>query len=69
MPQGARSKNRSFVHVGIQEQQIEDLSPTINEAHFIAKPFLPKEILQKKSAILGNTDACKIDDEMVGNKL
>ena len=43
--------------------------PTIKEAHFIAKPFLPKEILQKANAILGNMDACEVDDEMVGDKL
>jgi two-component system cell cycle sensor histidine kinase/response regulator CckA len=54
---------------GYESNQIAKLSPGIQNAHFIAKPFLPKEILQKANAILGNMDVCEIDDEAVDDKV
>ena len=41
---------------GHRTGQLADLSLSIGNAHFIAKPFLPKDFLQVVDAILGNTD-------------
>jgi two-component system cell cycle sensor histidine kinase/response regulator CckA len=49
---------------GYRTDQIADLSPGIKGAHFIAKPFLPRDIVQRVNEILGNSDVCiPLDDE------
>ena len=39
---------------GYRSDQIADLSPGIKHSHFIAKPFLPKHLIQRIDEILGN---------------
>jgi two-component system cell cycle sensor histidine kinase/response regulator CckA len=49
---------------GYDADQISNLSPGLRDAHFMAKPFLPRDLVQRVNEILGNSDACIIlDDE------
>jgi DNA-binding response OmpR family regulator len=49
---------------GYRTSQILDLSPGIRDAHFMAKPFLPKDLVRRVNEILGNSDICiPRDDE------
>jgi CheY-like chemotaxis protein len=45
--------------------QQEHILPTgIPDAHFIAKPFYPRDLVQRVNTILGNSDVCiLLDDE------
>jgi two-component system, cell cycle sensor histidine kinase and response regulator CckA len=38
---------------------------SIGDAQFIAKPFLPRVLVQRVNEILGNTDVCVLPDEEV----
>jgi two-component system, cell cycle sensor histidine kinase and response regulator CckA len=50
---------------GFRTDQIADIAPSIQKAHFIAKPFLPRDLVMRVNSILGNTDVCiLLDDEM-----
>ena len=48
---------------GYRTDQISDLSPGIKDAHFLAKPFLPKPLVQRVNDILGNSDICILPDD------
>jgi CheY-like chemotaxis protein len=43
---------------GYRTDQIADLAPGIQKAHFIAKPFLPRDLVKRVNSILGNTEVC-----------
>jgi DNA-binding response OmpR family regulator len=47
---------------GYRSEQID--TGALMDAHFIAKPFLPRTLVQRVNQILGNTDVCTlIEDE------
>ena len=49
---------------GYRPQHIAQIAPHIKEVHFIAKPFLPKDLVHRVNTILGNSDVCiLLDDE------
>jgi two-component system, cell cycle sensor histidine kinase and response regulator CckA len=50
---------------GLRTDQIEDLTPSIQKAHFIAKPFLPRDLVMRVNSILGNTEVCVLLEEEV----
>ncbi len=50
---------------GYRPAQIADLAPKASTVHFIAKPFLPRDLVKKVNAILDNDDVCSLlDDEL-----
>jgi two-component system cell cycle sensor histidine kinase/response regulator CckA len=48
---------------GYRTDQIVDIAPSIQKAHFIAKPFLPRDLVKRVNSILGNTEVCLLLDE------
>lgn len=49
---------------GYKPEQIAHLTPGINHAQFIAKPFLPRDLVMRVNAVLGNSEVCvPLDDE------
>jgi two-component system cell cycle sensor histidine kinase/response regulator CckA len=48
---------------GYRTDQIAELAPGIQQAHFIAKPFLPRDLVKRVNNILGNTDVCILLDD------
>lgn len=48
---------------GFRSDQIEDVSPGIKDAHFLAKPFLPRDLVHSVNEILGNSDDCVFLDD------
>jgi CheY-like chemotaxis protein len=49
---------------GYQSAHVAASLPGIEDAHFIAKPFLPRSLVQQVNAILGNDDVCVLlEDE------
>ena len=43
---------------------ITELAPDIVEdVHFIAKPFFPRDIVQRVNEILNNTEICTLSDD------
>jgi two-component system, cell cycle sensor histidine kinase and response regulator CckA len=49
---------------GYKPEQILHMTPGIGSGQFIAKPFLPRELVRRVNEILGNTDTCiLLDDE------
>jgi CheY-like chemotaxis protein len=49
---------------GYQPEQIGALAAPLRDAHFIAKPFFPRDLVHRVNTILGNTDVCALlDDE------
>ena len=43
---------------------ISELAPGMEDVHFIAKPFLPRDLVQRVNEILGNEEVCTLlDDE------
>jgi two-component system cell cycle sensor histidine kinase/response regulator CckA len=48
--------------------RISALAPSLKEPQFIAKPFFPRDLVQRVNVILGNTDVCVLlDDEPEAN--
>ena len=48
---------------GYRPEQIAEVAPTLKTTHFIAKPFLPKDLVRRVNELLGNTDVCTpLDD-------
>jgi two-component system cell cycle sensor histidine kinase/response regulator CckA len=43
---------------GYRPEQITALAPAFKDRHFIAKPFLPRDLVRRVNAILGNDDVC-----------
>jgi two-component system cell cycle sensor histidine kinase/response regulator CckA len=41
----------------------EQVAPMVARSHFIAKPFLPRALVQRVNEILGNTDVCVLIEE------
>jgi len=51
---------------GYKPEHIADLAPNISEVHFIAKPFLPRDLVQRVNNILNNTEVCALlEDELL----
>jgi CheY-like chemotaxis protein len=51
---------------GYRAEQIAEVAPGITDrAHFIAKLFLPADLVRRVNAILGNTDICSLLDDEV----
>ena len=48
---------------GFRSDQTKDLSPGIEDAHFLAKPFLPRDLVRSVNVILGNSDDCLFLDD------
>jgi len=49
---------------GFTAEHIKVHAPPLGKgAHFIAKPFLPKDLVQRVNAILGNEEVCTLRDE------
>ncbi|MGA7237428.1 MAG: response regulator [Bryobacteraceae bacterium] len=49
---------------GFRTDEIADIAPSIQKAHFIAKPFLPRDLVMRVNSILGNTEVCVLlEDE------
>jgi DNA-binding NarL/FixJ family response regulator len=48
---------------GYRTDQIVDIAPSIQKAHFIAKPFLPRDLVKRVNTILGNTEVCLLLDD------
>ena len=49
---------------GWSSSLISELVPDMKEVHFIAKPFTPRDLVQRVNDILGNEDVCTLlDDE------
>jgi DNA-binding response OmpR family regulator len=47
---------------GYQQEHV--LPSTIKDAHFIAKPFYPRDLVERVNTILGNSEVCVLlDDE------
>jgi two-component system cell cycle sensor histidine kinase/response regulator CckA len=50
---------------GYRPEQIAQLSPNISAVHFIAKPFLPRDLVRRVNVILDNSEVCVLlDDEI-----
>ena len=50
---------------GYGSDQLVKHAPELKDAHFIAKPFMPKALVQRVNEILGNVDVCvPMDDEV-----
>ena len=45
---------------GYKAEQIAEMAPGLKEAQFIAKPFLPRDLVHKVNVILGNSDVCTL---------
>src|SRR5580704_1945086 len=43
---------------GYQPGQLLEIAPGIRDVHFIAKPFLPRDLVQRVNGILGNEEIC-----------
>jgi two-component system cell cycle sensor histidine kinase/response regulator CckA len=39
---------------------ISELAPGMNDIHFIAKPFFPRDLVQRVNEILGNEEVCTL---------
>ena len=51
---------------GWSRELITELAPDLKEVHFMAKPFLPRDLVQKINEILGNSEVCKLlEDETI----
>jgi len=48
---------------GYRPEHIAALAPTIREVHFIAKPFTPRNLVERVNAILGNVEVCTLMDD------
>src|SRR5579862_5968732 len=48
---------------GYQPAQFLEIAPGLRDLHFIAKPFLPRDLIQRVNAILGNEDVCTLLDD------
>jgi CheY-like chemotaxis protein len=49
---------------GYKPEQLEEVAPAIAHAHFIAKPFLPRDLVRRVNEMLGNSEVCVLlDDE------
>jgi hypothetical protein len=46
---------------GYQPERID--AAILDTVQFIAKPFLPRALVQRVNEILGNTDLCVLQDE------
>ena len=50
---------------GYKAEHIAQIAPVVIEAHFIAKPFLPRDLVHKVNVMLGNSDVCTLLDDEV----
>jgi len=49
---------------GYRPERILEFAPTLTSANFIAKPFLPRALVERVNQVLGNVDVCVLlDDE------
>jgi CheY-like chemotaxis protein len=48
---------------GYQAGHLLEIAPGIGDVHFIAKPFLPRELVQRVNGILGNEEVCTLLDD------
>lgn len=48
---------------GYRPEQIMRMEPSIDNARFIAKPFYPRDLVQRINDILGNVEVCVLSDE------
>ena len=50
---------------GYRPEQIPSLPANVGEAHFIAKPFKPRDLVERVNQILGNEDVCALLEDEV----
>jgi two-component system cell cycle sensor histidine kinase/response regulator CckA len=51
---------------GYSPQRIAEYAPELENANFIAKPFLPRSLVERVNEILGNEDVCVLLDDEAG---